>query len=843
MNLGGLAKKVGGVAKEATRNGLISGVIDISGNNGMLGNTNYSEYLYDASGHIKGINSVYAKEITNKFEELGLLKESEIDGAYDGLTSGVPRKDLDESQFLSSYPVKYKLEYTKNKNNIGSSKFAGSTTINKLMNDSKVNEAINNAPTNTLSNATKNDNDKSLGGLLYNDVSTNNFKDYNKNQNKIINDPYSDTISLKLPDWTYADFINERAIWQKGLSSIFDEPGWFYFKIFFDFDTSHGLFGGLLNAKYLTNAVNSAAKYLYTVRNIHKRVKPLDRINALYKFASILSYINTNAPWYFKSVKGLNEAANPIINEFSKERTIEIEVTQDAIDMRLSTIMSLYNYACYDQLLSKEIIPSNLRKFNMSVIVFQAPLRYLHTSYTSNQKTEFMGINVGNIIGDSASSTVSNALGIGKKGKVSKVNYKSMNPNHGQTDNFADTMSMKAYTFIGCEFVKDSFGNIMPGSMSNEKPFQLGNSSIKISYATCTEHTMNEFYGMLFGNDGFYFNQYSNFQLSVDDGKSWNGYHNRNKQMWQKQVNRYKALSDTFEDIAQGGTILGLVDKPKTYKKAIDATEAIMNGLFDNSNLLSGLATNFALGLLGSSRSVQAPQGNIYGDYGIGSAYFKDKLEMLKKGVHERTTAPYYYDPINGVIKDHDSNRMYSAYEFTNDLSSIRNFDLSNWLNTRTQNMASGINDILRGSDNDNTTAPYIPNPYNSQTAQNMDDKRFEGIGKDHSMVDDPKSWDRVEQPFKYNANEAISYESGKQIDQNNGNTNDIKGYDENGNPIHLFGEGEKSQFVQDPYKYNEYNRLTAQEIDEKRFEGIGKDHSMVDDPNTWDRVQEPYNS
>ena len=40
---------------------------------------------------------------------------------------------------------------------------------------------------------------------------------------------------------------------------------------------------------------------------------------------------------------------------------------------------------------------------------------------------------------------------------------------------------------------------------------------------------------------------------------------------------------------------------------------------------------------------------------------------------------------------------------------------------------------------------------------------------------------------------------------------------------------------------YNEYNRLSAQEIDEQKWEGKGKNHDMVDDPNTWDRVEQPY--
>ena len=98
----------------------------------------------------------------------------------------------------------------------------------------------------------------------------------------------------------------------------------------------------------------------------------------------------------------------------------------------------------------------------------------------------------------------------------------------------------------------------------------------------------------------------------------------------------------------------------------------------------------------------------------------------------------------------------------------------------------------------------------------------------------------QVEQPFTLQPKDASIYERSKQIDVNKHNNTDIR-YDEYGYPHHLFGTEEKSQFVQEPYMYNEYNRLSAQEIDSKKWEGKGKSHKMVDDPNIWDRVEQPY--
>ena len=728
----GLLGQIGGIAKEAGRAGLVNGVLNLTGNSSMSGQVQYPEYSYDANGHIKGVSSKYAANISKLYGTSEDTKTvTEIFGGYGGLASSqLKRNRVHETTKPTKYDAVKNDEATLNNANKGINKDDDEKTKEK-----KYNANMEKIP--------------STYGMLYNNVTIKS----NVNEKKInSNDSWSDMFKLKLPDWTYADFINERAIWQKGLSSVFDEPGWFYFKIFFDFDTNHGLFGGLLNYKELTQATNSAAKYLYSNIDNHKNIKAKDRITALYKFASILSYINDQAPWYFKEVKNLNDAVSPVVDNFSQERFIEIGVTQDAIDMRLSTLMSLYNYACFDNFYNKEIVPKNLRKFNMSIVVFQTPLRYLHTSFTSNKKIEFMGVDVGAVVDE-----VSGFFGK-KKSRKPASNYKSMNVNNGLSNNFGDLMSMKIYTFLGCEFDLKSFSDIIPGQITNENPFQLGNSSIKISYTKCVEHTMNEFYGMMFGTDGFYFNHYNNFQIDIGEGKDINGIIN-DSSTWKFQQERYQALKDTLEDLTQGGTILGLIDSPKTYKKAIDATEAVMNGLFDGGGMIKNLATDFALGILGSSQSTNAPQGNIYGDVGIGSVYFKEKVEMLKNGIHERTTAPYYYDPDTGVRHDLHIDKNYSSIDFHRSRTQVSNFNVNNFLQTNTQKYASKINNNINGFIDEKifgvntgfTQNSYRPNPYNINTAQEFDNNRFAGIGKNHSMVDGTESnpkWQYTTKPY-----------------------------------------------------------------------------------------------
>lgn len=341
----------------------------------------------------------------------------------------------------------------------------------------------------------------------------------------------ADRLNFQTPDWSYADFINERAIFQKSLQNPLGEKGWFYFKIFFNFDTQYGLLGGLLNNPDPLMATNSAYKYLHACESLGKYYKTNDRQVALLKFAKILSYISTYAPWFFKSIKNVNQANVPVINDFTKERSIEIECTEDAVDMRLNTLLDLYKFACFDEIDQKEIVPDNLRKFDMTVMIFQAPIRYFHTSFVTNEGH--------------------------------KYNYKGTTVNSHK--GFADTMSFKMYTFINCEINIESLGNMVPGQMSNEAPFTMGGGSIKINYDRVYTHTMNEFMHIMFGNDGLYYDG-SGSSKNLHTGDTRYRYESQSEY----QRNRLRDIKKLHETNPQTDP-----NSPTKYKSIVDASEAL----------------------------------------------------------------------------------------------------------------------------------------------------------------------------------------------------------------------------------------------------------------------------
>lgn len=299
---------------------------------------------------------------------------------------------------------------------------------------------------------------------------------YNNGTGKIMKEvPVSqEEIALdgEIPFWGVADFFNDRVNWQKSLTSLAGEPSFLYFKIFFKFDTNQGLFGSIKNGT--DNNGNSAISYLISIAHCNKMLMINDRMRALYKFTNLLSFISSSAPWFFMSLKGIDEASQVYMDGFSKKKSITIDCMQDAIDLRIETLMDLYKFACFDMNTFREIIPQNLRCFDMTVLVMNVPLKYYQTGF------QFIG-------------------GNGRKNNTSFENKKT-SMYYG--DDISQTMSFNAFVFKNCEFDLESMRSQF-GNMNNEKPFQPTAASIKINYQRCYQQQMNEFQQMLFGYNGF----------------------------------------------------------------------------------------------------------------------------------------------------------------------------------------------------------------------------------------------------------------------------------------------------------------------------------------------------
>lgn len=428
-----------------------------------------------------------------------------------------------------------------------------------------------------------------------------NLKQVNVKENEIYNDGIYDSreantvmSTLDVPSWGYKDFINERVNFQKGLDSMMGEPSWLYFKIFFKFNTNYGLLGGIMNNNGKRYAAeNTALQYLW--RNMyagnagfnHTNEAMDSRVTALVKFVRTLSFISSHAPWFFSSVKDVNAGLTMNLENLIATKEIEIECMEDAVDMRLMTLMDYYKLAAYDNINQKEILPENLRQFDMDIVVFQSPIRYLHTS-----SRDLKG-----------RSTI----------------YKNLN-----ATNMTDRMSFKLFSFEGCEFDYNSLNNMLPQTFTSDKPFN-SKPTFKIKYVRCYQHTQNEFAKVLFGDTGFLWNTTS---TKVGDNSKYEFQSTVN----QKNINNKETLGAT-------GSWTGIVGN--SNQTDTQATRQTQMKYANDNKYYANTASQTYKTLVDVSESTisaammlidgKAGLGNLYGDAAKWSSGLKSVVDNTKE--------------------------------------------------------------------------------------------------------------------------------------------------------------------------------------------------------------------
>ena len=386
----------------------------------------------------------------------------------------------------------------------------------------------------------------------------------------------SSELDFILPQYGVSDFINERALWQKGVHNLTGEPAWFYFKIFFNFNDSKGLFGGIMTDEI---PITSALRYLYGIRQFYKSSKIEDRILALARFTYTLSYINSISPWFFIGINGANKLNEFNLNELTKEKSIDILCNGDAIDMRLNSLLDMYKYACYDEINQKEIIPQNLRKFDMSIVIMNAPIKYFQTAMLTAAKTTKIGQvgHNGDTLLNKAIAGINKISGLLAGSSVNTFDYKSINGNNNGIDNM---LSFQMYTLKNCEIDPISFEGYVPAGMNNAQFYKQGMGTIKIKYDRCFKHTFNEWSQMFYGSTGIYYDKEvesltSNRQNLLTNVLNSSKYTLNN--IGNSNDNRIAAIQNSIYNV--------FFDKDtEAYKGLIDFSEAVIQDSLINCN-------------------------------------------------------------------------------------------------------------------------------------------------------------------------------------------------------------------------------------------------------------------
>lgn len=296
---------------------------------------------------------------------------------------------------------------------------------------------------------------------------------------------------------SYGTFLNDMYRFRKsgGLSSddfnVFDVPSIKYFKIFFYFlngssdpgyDTAYNLPGstGLLAPTWQLRGKWTDDDYWYytSAWSYLMMNDDKERADLLKKFVHLLSNISIYSPWYFSSIEGVDEALNRGTILTEKEfkipedrKKISIKCLPDAYDNRIGTLLDLYRTIAFSWQQKKEILPANLRKFDMGIYIFESPIKNLHGNVnTANDKV------IRSIFGE-----------FGELGEGAESNYATI----GNLSPSKYLTSYKYIEFHNCEIDQNS-GRTGFSQISNVDGIKP-EYTIDIYYDDCYEYSYNEF--------------------------------------------------------------------------------------------------------------------------------------------------------------------------------------------------------------------------------------------------------------------------------------------------------------------------------------------------------------
>lgn len=186
---------------------------------------------------------------------------------------------------------------------------------------------------------------------------------------------------------TYQQFLLDRYNFRKKTKEdLFDIPGHSFFKIMFHFyngdSDSSDNHGGLLAPTWL-DSPDEYDYYMYDSAWAYLKNNFEDeRAHKLEKFITLLSNINSECPWYFQEITGLDSVLERSqISDFKIEDTrkkIQIKCLPDSFDRKIGTLLSLYREIVWSWSMKREVLPANLRKFDMSIFIWESPVFGIH---------------------------------------------------------------------------------------------------------------------------------------------------------------------------------------------------------------------------------------------------------------------------------------------------------------------------------------------------------------------------------------------------------------------------------------------------------------------------------
>lgn len=285
---------------------------------------------------------------------------------------------------------------------------------------------------------------------------------------------------------------------------LFEDPTILGFKLMFDFTGD-----GLLSLD--KDNPNTALNFLI-------RVGQADRAVLLNNFINHLRKINNTTPWFFQEIEGLEDAwkrgyqEKEFIPILPEDRAIKINCLE-SIDLRITALMDLYRKACFDWNFRREIVPWNLRLFNISIFVYE--LRNINRSglpaatdfidmkanlIQQQQNEDLLGLHPikpsAGSISSVVSSTIGNLANIGTSvlsGIKDALSIPTANSLMESSNTVNPNISRLLFNLQMCEFKPDESGAII-NKVDNKGGTEWASQVISFSYRNLEEMNINTLY-------------------------------------------------------------------------------------------------------------------------------------------------------------------------------------------------------------------------------------------------------------------------------------------------------------------------------------------------------------
>lgn len=341
---------------------------------------------------------------------------------------------------------------------------------------------------------------------------------------------------IDIDERSYASIYNALINWRRPdyerIGDLYDTPTVKYFKIFFHFGDSDSYNtgptdgnsqaysdAGLLAPTFLLESApsksqGSGSSYKFTQTNLGskeynyhlynsawaylKNNGEEERAALLKYFILLLSDISTNYPWYFQAIEGMEQAIERKCftdKEFKideERKKISIKCLSDAVDDRIGTLLDLYRSITYSWATKREILPANLRKFDMSIYVIEAPLAGITKRISMLAENAMQ-------LADFSSYGEKYAWFAKDMWNSSITEQKQGVPEISSLTSSSDKyLSYKLFEFRNCEFDYNSSKTGL-ANLNNAEGV-MPTYSIDISFDDCFEHRFNFIHGAELGD-------------------------------------------------------------------------------------------------------------------------------------------------------------------------------------------------------------------------------------------------------------------------------------------------------------------------------------------------------